>query len=68
MLSMHQLTGKDDYRYLTRQVAAGDAPLAARDSLTAYYAATGNPRHNHSVRLGRFELPTPALGERCSIP
>lgn len=24
--------------------------------------------HQHSVRLGRFELPTPALGERCSIP
>jgi hypothetical protein len=22
----------------------------------------------NTVRLGRFELPTPALGERCSIP
>jgi conjugative relaxase-like TrwC/TraI family protein len=40
---MHKLTARDGYRYLTRQVAAGDVPLAAGDSLTAYYAATGNP-------------------------
>jgi hypothetical protein len=27
-----------------------------------------SPEHAGRVRLGRFELPTPALGERCSIP
>ncbi|WP_407342265.1 MobF family relaxase [Pengzhenrongella phosphoraccumulans] len=40
---MHKLTARDGYRYLTRQVAAGDIPLQPGDSLTAYYAASGNP-------------------------
>ena len=43
MLSMHKLTVGDGYAYLTRHVAAGDAGLAAGDSLTAYYEQTGNP-------------------------
>ncbi|WP_235522465.1 relaxase domain-containing protein [Cellulomonas sp. Root137] len=40
---MHKLTVGDGYAYLTRHVAAGDAGLAAGDSLTAYYELTGNP-------------------------
>lgn len=43
MLSMHKLTVVGSYAYLTRQVAAGDAPLWARDSLSSYYQPTGNP-------------------------
>ena len=43
MLSMHKLTARDGYRYLTRQVAAGVTHLEPGDSLTAYYAASGNP-------------------------
>ncbi len=42
-MSMHKLTAGDGYRYLTRQVAAGDAGLSAAESLTAYYEASGNP-------------------------
>src|SRR5450756_897848 len=42
-MSMHKLTAGDDYAYLTRQVAAGDAGLDAGASLTAYYEQTGNP-------------------------
>ncbi|MGV8966810.1 MAG: MobF family relaxase [Cellulomonas sp.] len=40
---MHKLTVRDGYRYLNRQVAAGDTPLGPGDSLTGYYAASGNP-------------------------
>ncbi|WP_235523258.1 MobF family relaxase [Cellulomonas sp. Root485] len=40
---MHKLTVGDGYAYLTRHVAAGDAGLAAGDSLAAYYELTGNP-------------------------
>ena len=40
---MHKLTAGDGYAYLTRHVAAGDAGLDARASLTAYYEQTGNP-------------------------
>jgi hypothetical protein len=29
---------------------------------------TDEEAEDRMVRLGRFELPTPALGERCSIP
>ena len=43
MMSMHKLDAGDGYKYLTRQVAAGDAPLGPGESLTAYYARTGNP-------------------------
>lgn len=41
-MSMHKLTVGDGYAYLTRHVAAGDADLAAGDSLTAYYERTAN--------------------------
>ena len=43
MMSMHKLGAGDGYTYLTRQVAAGDVGLDGRDSLVAYYEATGNP-------------------------
>jgi conjugative relaxase-like TrwC/TraI family protein len=43
MMSIHKLTARDGYRYLTRQVAAGDVGLAPGASLTAYYEQTGNP-------------------------
>ncbi len=43
VMSMHKLLGGDGYRYLTRQVAAGDARLAASDPLVAYYDATATP-------------------------
>src|SRR5665647_2391908 len=42
-MSMHKLTAGDGYRYLTRQVAAGDVGLGAGDSLTGYYEQSGNP-------------------------
>lgn len=42
-MSMHKMTAGDGYAYLTRHVAAGDAGLGAGESLTAYYAQTGNP-------------------------
>ncbi len=42
-MGMHKLVGGDGYRYLTRQVAVGDARLAAADPLVAYYEATGTP-------------------------
>ena len=40
MMSMHKLGAGDGYAYLTRQVAAGDVGLNARDSLVAYYEAS----------------------------
>jgi conjugative relaxase-like TrwC/TraI family protein len=42
-MSMHKLTARDGYAYLTRHVAAGDVGLDAGASLTAYYEQTGNP-------------------------
>lgn len=42
-MSMHKLTAGDGYAYLTWHVAAGDACLDARASLTAYYEQNGNP-------------------------
>ncbi|HEY8720913.1 MobF family relaxase [Pengzhenrongella sp.] len=42
-MSMHKLDAGDGYKYLTRQVAAGDARLGPGESLTAYYDRTGNP-------------------------
>jgi len=42
-MSMHKLIAGDGYRYLTRNVAAGDAGLGAGDSLTGYYEQSGNP-------------------------
>ncbi len=43
VMSMHKLTAGQGYRYLTRHVAAGDAGLTAADSLSGYYAVSGNP-------------------------
>ena len=42
-MSMHKLVAGDGYRYLTRQVAAGDTGLSATEPLVAYYEATGTP-------------------------
>ena len=42
-MSMHKLMAWDGYRYLTRHVAAGDVGLSAAESLSGYYAASGNP-------------------------
>ncbi len=42
-MGMHKLLAGDGYAYLTRQVAAGDGRVGARESLVAYYEATGTP-------------------------
>ena len=41
MMSLHKLTAGDGYEYLTRQVAAQDDELAAKDSLEGYYSERG---------------------------
>ncbi len=43
MVGMHKLLAGDGYAYLTRQVAVGDGRVGARESLVAYYEATGTP-------------------------
>ncbi len=43
VMGMHKLVAGDGYTYLTRQVAAGDARLAAAEPLVAYYEASGTP-------------------------
>jgi len=42
-MTVHKLSAGDGYTYLTRQVAAGDAPLPAGAGLSGYYTTTGNP-------------------------
>lgn len=42
-MTVHVLHAGDGYRYLTRQVASGDAVRAKGEGLTDYYAASGNP-------------------------
>lgn len=41
MMSMHKLVAGSGYEYLTRQVAAQDDELGAKDSLEEYYSARG---------------------------
>ncbi len=43
MLSIHKMVAGEGYRYLTRHVAVNDGASAAGQSVTDYYAATGNP-------------------------
>ena len=43
MLSIHKMVAGEGYRYLTRHVAVNDGAAAAGQSVTDYYAATGNP-------------------------
>ena len=43
MLSIHKMVAGDGYRYLTRHVAVNDGAAASGQSVTDYYAATGNP-------------------------
>src|SRR3954453_7637526 len=42
-MTVHKLSAGDGYTYLTRQVAAGDVPLPAGQSLAGYYTGAGNP-------------------------
>jgi conjugative relaxase-like TrwC/TraI family protein len=42
-MTVHKLSAGDGYTYLTRQVASGDEPRAAGQSLADYYTARGNP-------------------------
>ena len=43
MLSMHKMVAGLGYRYLTRHVAVNDGAAVTGQSVTDYYAATGNP-------------------------
>jgi hypothetical protein len=43
MLSIHKMLAGLGFRYLTRHVAVGDGAAVAGQSVTDYYAATGNP-------------------------
>ncbi|WP_143426824.1 MobF family relaxase [Georgenia soli] len=43
MMTVHVLHAGDGYTYLTRQVASGDTPRQAGESLADYYAHEGNP-------------------------
>ena len=69
MMSMHKLTAGDGYRYLTRHVAAGDVGLSAAESLSGYYAASGNPPGRwHGAGLAGLGTGTAGLrpGDRVS--
>ncbi|MGQ0847081.1 MAG: MobF family relaxase [Sporichthyaceae bacterium] len=43
MMSLTRMSAGSGYRYLLRSTATADAPRAVGESLTAYYAASGNP-------------------------
>lgn len=43
VLSIHKMVAGEGYRYLTRHVAVNDGAAANGQSVTDYYAATGNP-------------------------
>jgi len=43
VMTVHVLHAGDGYTYLTRQVASGDTPRQAGESLADYYAHEGNP-------------------------
>lgn len=43
MLSIHKMVAGEGYRYLTRHVAVNDGAAANGQSVTDYYAITGNP-------------------------
>ncbi len=43
MMSLARMSSGSGYRYLLRSTASADVPRAVGESLTAYYAASGNP-------------------------
>lgn len=43
MMTIHKLTARDGYQYLTRQVAGGDVPRERGQDPGDYYTAHGNP-------------------------
>jgi conjugative relaxase-like TrwC/TraI family protein len=43
MMTVHRLGAGDGYRYLTDQVAKGDAPKVGGDRASDYYLQSGNP-------------------------
>ncbi|WP_260458651.1 MobF family relaxase [Actinotalea ferrariae] len=42
-MTMHRLTAGAGYQYLIKHTASGDCQRSAKDDLTAYYTASGNP-------------------------
>jgi conjugative relaxase-like TrwC/TraI family protein len=42
-MTMHRLTAGAGYQYLIKHTASGDCRRSAKDELTAYYTASGNP-------------------------
>lgn len=73
MMGMHKLVTGDGYRYLTRQVAAGDGRLAPGDGLSSYYAATGAPQGRWvgtgllGLGVGRDRIRPGALVDEASM-
>src|SRR3954462_7962979 len=64
-MTLHKLTAGDGYRYLTRQVAAQDAPSRGSGSLGEYYSEKGEAP---GVWMGRglAGVPDFPVGERVT--
>ena len=71
MLSIHKMVAGEGFRYLTRHVAVNDGAALAGQSVTDYYAASGNPPGRWLGQgldaLGRIDVritPGSRVGER----
>ena len=60
--------GTDDVRAAVRVARELGLPIGVRGGGHVGCNQQAYDLQQDTVRLGRFELPTPALGERCSIP